>query len=251
MTEVQADPGSILVRDLYAGYDPDLDILRGVTISANAGEFVCLLGPNGAGKSTLLKSIFGLVRVRQGEVLINGRDLTGARAYTLARRGIGYVPQLSNVFQRLSVHENLEVGYAAHAGAGRPVRQRLETVYGQFPKLAERRRQDAGSLSGGERQLLALARALMPEPTVLLLDEPSAGLSPKAVGEVFSHIQGINRAGVTVLIVEQNARLALSIATRGYVLESGRNRHDGRSQDLLADERVAAAYLGAPTRSET
>ena len=243
-----AEP-ALAVRDLVAGYDRDLDILRGVSLHAQADELVCLLGPNGAGKSTLLKAIFGLVRVSRGSIRVRGRDMAGARPHVMARSGVGYVPQLANVFARLTVEENLAVGSAARTGSdGAWLRGRLEATYASFPRLAERRGQDAGSLSGGERQLLALARALMPEPSILLLDEPSAALSPIAVREVFGHIRAINEAGVTILMVEQNARLALGISDRAYVLESGQNRHEGVPADLLGDDRVVASYLGHAPR---
>jgi ABC-type branched-subunit amino acid transport system ATPase component len=240
-----APPPALAVVDLAAGYDRDLDILRGVTLRADAHELVCLLGPNGAGKSTLLKAVFGLVRVSRGSIVVEGRELAGARPHAMARSGVGYVPQLANVFARLTVEENLAVGSAARRDAdGNWLRTRLEATYASFPRLAERRRQDAGSLSGGERQLLALARALIPEPSILLLDEPSAALSPIAVRDVFDHIRQVNAAGVTILMVEQNARLALEVADRAYVLESGQNRYEGVPAELLADDRVVASYLG-------
>lgn len=233
------------VRHLVAGYDTDLDVLRSVSLAARTHEFICLLGPNGAGKSTLLKAIVGLVPVRSGSVILDGRDVTGSPPHVLARAGVGYVPQLANVFPRLTVEENLRVGATARrAGDGHWLHERLQQLFAEFPVLSRRRRQDAGSLSGGERQLVALARALVPEPSILLLDEPSAALSPIAVQDVFAHIQSINASGVTIVMVEQNARLALQVTDRGYVLESGQNRHEGASDDLLNDDRVVATYLG-------
>ena len=233
------------VRDLVAGYDTDLDILRSVSLAARTHEFFCLLGPNGAGKSTLLKAIVGLVPVRSGSVIVDGRAVTGSPPHVLARAGVGYVPQLANVFPRLTVEENLRVGATARrAGDGHWLHERLQRLFAEFPVLSRRRHQDAGSLSGGERQLVALARALVPEPSILLLDEPSAALSPIAVQDVFAHIQSINASGVTIVMVEQNARLGLSVSHVGAVMDMGVVRLVGEASKLLDDPRVAALYLG-------
>ncbi|MDX6556004.1 MAG: branched-chain amino acid transport system ATP-binding protein [Miltoncostaeaceae bacterium] len=231
---------------LVGGYAPGLDILRGCSLSAGPGELVAVIGPNGAGKSTLAKAVFGLVRVREGRVRLGGEDITGWPAHEVAARGLSYVPQLANVFPTLTVQENLEVGGVLRRAE---LRGRVATLLERFPRLGERRRQRAGTLSGGERQMLAMARALMPDPRVLLLDEPSAGLAPMAVAEVFETVDAIHRAGVTVVMIEQNARRALALADRGYVLEGGQNRVEGRGDALLADPRVAELYLGgAPAR---
>jgi branched-chain amino acid transport system ATP-binding protein len=226
---------------LVGGYTPGLDILRGCSLRALPGELVAVIGPNGAGKSTLAKAVFGLVRVREGRVRLAGEDITGMPAHEVAARGMSYVPQLANVFPTLTVQENLEVGGVLRRAE---LRARVETLLERFPRLGERRRQRAGTLSGGERQMLAMARALMPDPRVLLLDEPSAGLAPMAVAEVFETVDAIHRAGVTVVMIEQNARRALALADRGYVLESGQNRVEGRGDALLADPKVAELYLG-------
>ena len=238
-----ASDGEILLaaEDLVGGYVPEVDILRGCSLQAREGEIVVVVGPNGAGKSTLIKATFGLVGLREGRVTLCGDDVTGAAPHSITARGMSYVPQVANVFTTLTVQENLEMGgVLARAG----LRRRLDDMYALFPRLAERRRQRAGTLSGGERQMLAMARALMPEPKVLLLDEPSAGLAPQVVGEVFETCGGINRAGVTIVMIEQNARRALALADRGYVLEGGRNRYTGTGRDLLDDPKVAELYLG-------
>jgi branched-chain amino acid transport system ATP-binding protein len=228
-------------QGLVGGYVPEVDILRGCSLAARRGEVVVVIGPNGAGKSTLVKAIFGLVRVREGHVAVNGRDITGAKPHDITRQGMNYVPQVANVFTTLTVQENLEMGSVL---TRRGARRRMGEMYDLFPRLGQRRRQRAGTMSGGERQMLAMARALMTEPTVLLLDEPSAGLAPQVVGEVFDTCQGINRAGITLVIIEQNARRALALADRGYVLEGGQNRYTGTGPELLSDARVAELYLG-------
>jgi ABC-type branched-subunit amino acid transport system ATPase component len=228
-------------RGLVGGYVPEVDILRGCTLTAAEGEVVVVIGPNGAGKSTLAKAIFGLVPVREGTVTLRGEEVTGAAPHEVTARGMSYVPQVANVFGSLSVQENLEVGgVLARARTGARMAEMMEL----FPRLGERRRQRAGTLSGGERQMLAMARALMPDPSVLLLDEPSAGLAPRAVGEVFDTVAEINRAGVTIVMIEQNARRALALADRGYVLEGGTNRFEGPGDALLVDPQVAELYLG-------
>ena len=240
-----ASNGAILeVEELVAGYVPEVDILTGVDLAVREGEIVTVIGPNGAGKSTLIKSIFGLLPPRQGRVVLRGEDLAGLRPHSITRRGMSYVPQLDNVFESLTVEENLQMGALERQAA----RRRIDEMYELFPRLGERRRQTAGTMSGGERQMLAMARALMPEPEVLLLDEPSAGLAPAFVEAIFEKIAEVNRHGVTLVMVEQNARRALGLSTRGYVLDLGQNRFEGRGEELLNDPRVAELYLGGTAR---
>jgi neutral amino acid transport system ATP-binding protein len=243
-------PAVLAVEDLVAGYAAEVDILKGVSIRVEAREIVAVVGPNGAGKSTLMKAIFGLVQPKSGRVMISGRPILGLRPSELARLGVGYVPQRSNVFPSLTVAENLEVGLSA--APHKSLSHRLEAMYYLFPRLAQRRRQTVGGMSGGERQMVAVARALMPEPAVLLLDEPSAGLASMLVEGMFAQVSAINREGIAILMVEQNARAALGLSHRGYVLDLGQNRHEGRGSDLLDDPRVAELYLGAaePIASE-
>jgi branched-chain amino acid transport system ATP-binding protein len=230
---------------LVAGYLPGVDILHGTDLVLDEGELVGIIGPNGAGKSTLLKAMFGLVPVRSGEVLLRGDDITGMRADQLVSRGIGYVPQVRNVFAAMTVDDNLRMGAYLRP---KEYRARRDRVVGLLPRIGERLHQRAGSLSGGERQMLAMARALMMELSVLLLDEPSAGLSPIMQDDVFERIAEINRAGVSVLMVEQNARRCLEIADRGYVLDQGRNAYEGAGRALLADPKVVELYLGTLAR---
>ncbi len=231
----------LAATDLVAGYVPGVDILNGCTLVAHPGELVGVIGPNGAGKSTLLKALFGLVPVRSGTVTLAGEDITNRRADVLVRRGIGFVPQTNNVFPSLTIEENLQMGVYQ---APRRYAERFEFIVDLFPVLGERRRQRAGSLSGGERQMVAMARALMMDPSVLLLDEPSAGLSPVRQDETFLRTRAINRAGVSVVIVEQNASRCLQICHRAYVLDQGRNAYSGRGRDLLNDPKVIELYLG-------
>ena len=213
-----------------------------VSISAAAGEVVAVLGPNGAGKSTLLKVMFGLLRPRQGSVRLKGDRIDALPTHQIARRGMGYVPQLENVFPSLTVEENLDI---PARGLGRAEQhRRTEALYELFPPLRPARRRPAGLLSGGQRQMVAMARALVPEPELLLLDEPSAGLAPEYVELVFKKILEIRKSGVTILIVEQNARRALALSDRGYVLELGRNRFEGPGPELLKNETVIELYLG-------
>jgi ABC-type branched-subunit amino acid transport system ATPase component len=240
-----ASDGAVLeVEDLVAGYVPEVDILTGVDLKVSDGEIVTVIGPNGAGKSTLIKSIFGLLPPREGRVVLRGEDLAGLRPHSITRRGMSYVPQLDNVFLSLTVEENLQMGALERATA----RARIQAMYELFPRLGERRKQAAGTMSGGERQMLAMARALMPEPGILLLDEPSAGLAPAFVEAIFERIAEINRHGVTIVMVEQNARRALGMSSRGYVLDVGQNRFEGRGEELLHDPKVAELYLGGTAR---
>jgi branched-chain amino acid transport system ATP-binding protein len=233
-------------RRIVAGYLPGIDILHGCDLALEDGELVGVIGPNGAGKSTLVKAMFGLIPVRQGTVRLRGHDVTGLPTHELVGRGIGYVPQLRNVFPRLTVQENLRMGvYLSPARFS----QRFDAVTELFPVLAERRGKRAGSLSGGERQMLGMARALMPDPSVLLLDEPSASLAPILQDQVFHWIEGVNRAGVSIVMVEQNARRCLQICHRGYVLDQGRNAYTAPAHELLHDPKVVELYLGALARA--
>jgi neutral amino acid transport system ATP-binding protein len=234
----------LVAEELIAGYVPEVDILNGASLSVSEGAIVTVVGPNGAGKSTLIKTIFGLLQPRSGRVTLRSEDLTGLAPHSITRRGMSYVPQLDNVFPSLSVEENLEVGSLQRSAT----RERIEVMYGLFPRLAERRGQAAGTMSGGERQMLAMARALMPDPHVLLLDEPSAGLAPAFVEQIFDQVGEINRAGVTVVMVEQNARRALAMSNRGYVLDLGQNRFEGSGREVLDDPKVAELYLGGTAR---
>jgi neutral amino acid transport system ATP-binding protein len=234
----------LAVEDLVAGYVPEVDILTGVELSVREGEIVTVIGPNGAGKSTLIKSIFGLLPPRRGRVALRGEDLAGLRPHSITRRGMSYVPQLDNIFQSLTVEENLQMG----ALVSRTARDRMDLIYDLFPRLGERRKQVGGTMSGGERQMLAMGRALMPEPQILLLDEPSAGLAPAFVEAIFEKIAEINSHGVTIVMVEQNARRALGMSNRGYVLDLGRNRFEGSGEELLHDPKVADLYLGGTAR---
>jgi branched-chain amino acid transport system ATP-binding protein len=225
-----------------AGYEPGLPVVRGATIAVEPGEIVVVLGPNGAGKSTLIKAIAGLVPVFSGAVVLADADITNAPAHEMVRRGVAFVPQTENVFTTLSVEENLRL--AAHVVPRERRELRVASMFALFPDLHGKRRQAAGTLSGGQRQMLAVARALLVEPAILILDEPSAGLAPKLVGEVFARLQAIRAAGVTILLVEQNARAALAIADRAYILVDGRNRHEGAAATLATDPEIAAHYLG-------
>ncbi|MCH7999856.1 MAG: ABC transporter ATP-binding protein [Chloroflexi bacterium] len=229
------------VQDVVAGYG-EVEILHGVSITVSEAEIVAIIGPNGAGKSTLLKAIFGLVSVQNGSVHLAERDVTNMAPNKIVQSGMSYVPQTENVFPSLTINENLEMGaYVRRDG----LRDRLERVYGLFPDIASRRSERAGRLSGGQRQMLALARALMLDPKVLLLDEPSASLSPKMVDSIFEKIGDINRGGTAILLVEQNAKEALSFASRAYVLAMGQNRFEGEAKSMLESEEVGKLYLGA------
>jgi branched-chain amino acid transport system ATP-binding protein len=218
----EADGALVRVDDLIAGYLPGVNILNGCDLHCKDGELVGIIGPNGAGKSTLLKSMFGLVDVRSGSITLRGQEIAGKKAHELVKLGVGFVPQTNNVFPRLTIEENLQMGlYNDPKSFG----DRFDYVAELFPALKTRRKQRAGSLSGGERQMVAMGRALMPSPSVLLLDEPSAGLSPALQDEVFIRCRQINATGVSIIMVEQNARRCLQICDRGYVLDQGRNAY--------------------------
>ncbi|MGO0576231.1 ABC transporter ATP-binding protein [Ornithinimicrobium panacihumi] len=229
------------VNSVTAGYLPGINILTDTNLQAYDGELVGIIGPNGAGKSTLLKAIFGLVNVRDGSITLRGEDITNLKANQLVEKGVGMVPQTENVFATLTILENLEMGAYQKPGL---IKESLEFVLDIFPALKDRLGQVAGSLSGGERQMVAMSRALMMRPEVLLLDEPSAGLSPVRQDEAFIRVSSINQAGVTTIMVEQNARRCLQICDRAYVLDQGRDAHTGTGRELLNDERVIGLYLG-------
>ncbi len=238
---------TLISDDVIAGYLPGVDILNGVDMTLGDGELVGIIGPNGAGKSTLVKAVFGLVRIREGRVLLRGEDITNLAAHELVARGVGYVPQRANVFQTLTVEENLRMGLYLRPEAWD---ERLEAVHELFPLLADRRDQRAGFMSGGERQMLAMGRALMMDPEVLLLDEPSAGLSPANQDLVFERVRQICDSGVSIIMVEQNARRCLQICDRAYVLDQGKNAHTGPGSELLHDPKVIDLYLGSLGRAE-
>lgn len=245
----RSDPAADAVLradDLVAGYLPGVNILNGCSLYCGDGELVGIIGPNGAGKSTLLKALFGLVRLTGGSVWLNGESVTNQRADSLVAKGLGFVPQSNNVFPSLTIQENLEMGVYQKP---KSFRSRFDVVCDLFPTLRDRRNQHAGSLSGGERQMVAMGRALMMEPSVLLLDEPSAGLSPAMQDQVFLQTKRINKAGVSVVMVEQNARRCLQICDRGYVLDQGRNAYTASGRDLINDPKVVELYLGTLARA--
>ncbi|MFL2696636.1 MAG: ABC transporter ATP-binding protein [Candidatus Actinomarina sp.] len=226
---------------IAAGYVKGLNILQGVDLLVNEKEIVSIIGPNGAGKSTLLKAIMGIINISGGRFYINGNEQTNTPTHEIVREGVGYVPQVENVFPSLTIEENLEIGsWTLNSN----IKETISKIFDDFPMLKERRKDKAGNLSGGQRQILALARALTTSPEILLLDEPSAGLSPVAIKEVFEIIKNINSKGVAILLVEQNAKRALNFSDRGYVLDQGRNAYQGNGQELLNDPRVVDLYLG-------
>ena len=228
------------LNNLYAGYG-QTEVLHDMSIFVNPNEIVAIIGPNGAGKSTAMKSVLGLLTINSGNVELNGKDITNTPAAEVVRLGISYVPQTQNVFVNLSVQENLEMGaWTRPLG----IRERLAEMFELFPDLGEKRNQAAGSLSGGQRQMVAMAKALMVDAKILLLDEPTAGLSPKYRREIFTTIQKIKSTGVPILIVEQNAKQALAVADRGYVLVDGANRYTGKGKELLEDREIARMFLG-------
>ena len=231
----------VYAENLDAGYLPGINILNDCSLVANQGELIGIIGPNGAGKSTLLKAIFGQVNIRSGKVWLNGEDITGLKANKLVAKGVAFVPQTNNVFPSLTIEENLQMGVFQ---TPKRFAERFEFVTELFPDLGKRRHQRAGSLSGGERQMVAMGRALMIDPSVLLLDEPSAGLSPVRQDEAFLRVREINQAGVTVIMVEQNARRCLQICDRAYVLDQGKDAHTGTGRELLNDPKMVELYLG-------
>ncbi len=247
----QAGPGGrevvLSARGVVGGYRPGVDILNGVDLDVSEGEIVTVIGPNGAGKSTFVKAVVGLLAPRAGTIALRGVDIAGRRPHQLAALGVGFVPQTDNVFPSLGVRENLEMG--GYRLATNERQARIGELEQRFAMLGAFRSRRAGNLSGGQRQLLALARALMPSPTLLCLDEPSAGLAPQAVEEIFEAVEAIRSDGVAVLMVEQNARAALAVSDRGYVLDMGANAHSGTGADLLGDPKVIELYLGGASPS--
>ena len=229
---------------LIAGYEPDLPIVKGVDLAVESGDFLVILGPNGAGKSTFVKAVAGLVPIHSGTIALNGADITGRAAHQLVRAGLAFVPQTENIFTTLSIDENLRLCADALPSTRRS--ERIEAAYAMFPDLAARRSMAAGGLSGGQRQMLATARALLIEPKVIILDEPSAGLSPKLVGEVFETLARVNETGVTIILVEQNVRAGLACARSALVLADGRIVHRGPSAGLADDPGLGAMFLGRP-----
>jgi neutral amino acid transport system ATP-binding protein len=242
---VSAPQPLLSVESVYAGYVPGLDILQGINFKLTQGELVTVIGPNGAGKSTLAKCICGLVPPNKGTIQLQGQNIAGLKPNEIVTRGMCYVPQIANVFRSLTVDENLEMGAFTRNVPLSPLKEKIFTA---FPRLAERQYQQAGTLSGGERQMLAMGRAMMLEPPVLILDEPSAALSPILVDEIFAKIKEINEMGTSIILVEQNARKALAIAHRGVVLDTGRDRYEGPGHELLDDPNVGALYLGGHLR---
>ena len=229
------------VNGVAAGYVKGLNILQGIDLVVTEGEIVSIIGPNGAGKSTLLKAVMGLIQTSAGRYYLSGLEKTSLSTHRIVEEGVGYVPQVENIFPSLTIQENLEIGGWI---LKRNTHASLVNIYEKFPLLYERKGDRAGNLSGGQRQLLALARALVTSPSILLLDEPSAGLSPVAISDVFNTIKEINDSGVSILLVEQNAKRALNFSDRGYVLDQGRNAYQGTGKELLDDPRVVDLYLG-------
>lgn len=229
------------VENVHAGYIKGLDILHGISMRVAAGELVTIIGPNGAGKSTLAKAVFGLLTPHTGTIRFKGENIVGCSPDRIVQRGMGYVPQIANVFKSLTIDENLEMGAFVKDV---PLKALKQEMYDRFPALVPRKNQPAGTLSGGERQQLAMAKALMLSPDLLILDEPSAALSPMMVTNVFEQIKQVQAAGTAIMLVEQNARQALQMSDRGYVLEAGQDKYEGRGIDLLNDPKVGELYLG-------
>ncbi len=241
---MSADDNILLIKDVHAGYG-ESQVLHGIDIHVGHDEVVVVVGPNGAGKSTAMKSVLGLLSISSGSIVLDGEDITNTAPDVVVTKGVSYVPQTHNVFVSLSVQENLEMGaWTRRSG----IAERINDMYELFPDLKEKRDKPAGSLSGGQRQMVAMAKALMVESKVLFLDEPTAGLSPKYRGQIFETILRINKNGVPVLMVEQNAKQALGVADRGYVLVDGTNRYSGTGQELIADREVARMFLGGRTK---
>src|SRR3989304_2827752 len=238
----------LVLENVVAGYIPGVDILQGVSLHVDKGEMVCLVGPNGAGKSTVMRTISGLLRPKSGRVIFNGKEINGLRPDQILAKGIAQVPQGHSVFPKMTIHENLLMGaYTVKARALIPAR--LDKVYKLFPFLKERAREKAGNLSGGQQKILEMGRALMLEPPLMMLDEPSLGLAPKTMANLFDTIQQLNRSGLTILMVEQNARQGLAASHRGYVLELGREKFHGKAPELLATPEMAKLYLGGSTEN--
>ena len=234
------------IKDLSAGYG-DIKILDGINIKVPEGAIVTIVGPNGAGKSTILKAIYGIAKIMDGDILLNSKEgqtqnIARVKPHALTEVGLAYVPQIDNVFTTLTVDENLDVGYFSSKGV--TLEERKQAIYEQYPDLTDHHKDRAGTLSGGQRQMLALARALMSGPEILLLDEPSAGLAPALVDQLFDELERINALGGTILMVEQNARRALEISTYGYVLDMGKNRHEGPGLKLSVDPEIVGIYFG-------
>ncbi len=227
---------------MTAGYGDGPDIISSCSITANRGEIVAILGPNGAGKSTAMKAMLGLLKLKSGYVTLNGEDISKINPQDRVKKGISFVPQTRNVFAELTVRENLEIGGFLTEGS---LESKIESIYNLFPILNEKKSQVVGQLSGGQRQQVALGRALMSDPTVLMLDEPTAGVSPIVMDELFEHIIKVKKTNVAVIMVEQNAKQALSISDRGYVLVTGQNKFEGSGNDLLEDPEVRRSFLGA------
>ena len=227
---------------MTAGYGDGPDIISSCSITANRGEIVAILGPNGAGKSTAMKAMLGLLKLKSGSVTLNGEDISNINPQDRVKKGISFVPQTRNVFAELTVRENLEIGGFLTEGS---LENKIESIYSLFPVLSEKKSQVVGQLSGGQRQQVALGRALMSDPSVLMLDEPTAGVSPIVMDELFEHIIKVKKTNVAVIMVEQNAKQALSISDRGYVLVTGQNKFEGSGNDLLEDPEVRRSFLGA------
>ena len=248
MSREDAGGAVLTAREIVAGYEPDLPIVTGASLEAAPGEIVAVLGPNGAGKSTFIKALAGLVPVSSGSVRLGAADITGLAAHRRMRAGLGFVPQTENIFATLSVEDNLRLAGDALADTRLAAERRAE-IFAMFPDLVRARAAAAGRLSGGQRQMLAVGRALMASPRVIMLDEPSAGLSPKLVDEVFSRLLRIRDRGVAIVLVEQNVRSALAIADRAVILVEGRNRHEGRASELRQDPILGELYLGLGRRT--
>lgn len=238
----------LVLENVVAGYIPGVDILKGVSLHVEKGEMVCLVGPNGAGKSTVMRAISGLLKPKSGRVSFNGKELNGLRPDQILAEGIAQVPQGHSVFPKMTIHENLLMGaYTVKDRSAIPAR--LDKVYGLFPFLKERAREKAGNLSGGQQKILEMGRALMLEPPLMMLDEPSLGLAPKTMETLFNTIKDLNNTGLTILMVEQNARQGLAASHRGYVLELGKEKFEGTAQELLESPEMAKLYLGGSTEN--